>query len=515
VTLEAMFFGAFFGLISAVAIYHLLMYAILRVPEFLSYGTYLAALAVFQLGRYPQYMAVLGIAADATALFWWTFSALALCGYWLFSSFLSLRTLQPRSERIFFACACVFALAALYAPWAPAWYVVGMKALALVLLVIAGSTLVVALRQHVRVATYFGIAYAGFFAGSLMWFIWNIVGTGLGPLAPVFHLGVELGTVFQALTLALGLADRIAFANEERDRAQRNTIEEISTLNVAYSRFVPRAFLDLLGKADVRDVRLGDGIEREMTVLFSDVRSFTAISEALSPNETFGFINALLSRTGPVVREHGGIVDKYVGDAIMALFPGAVDDGLRAAIALQGAVQALNVERAAKALAPIAVGVGLHRGSLMLGTIGEHERMDGTVIADAVNVASRVEGLTKYFGARVIVTDEIRAALADPAAYTMRYLGRVAVMGKRQGVGMYEVIDGDPADRQAAKRATGTAFAGAVTAFVAGEFAVAVERFMHVLREDAGDGAARYLYGRAVELAAAGAPWEGVYQAAK
>jgi hypothetical protein len=115
----------------------------------------------------------------------------------------------------------------------------------------------------------------------------------------------------------------------------------------------------------------------------------------------------------------------------------------------------------------------------------------------------------------VIVTDEIRAALADPAAYTMRYLGRVAVMGKRQGVGMYEVIDGDPADRQAAKRATGTAFAGAVTAFVAGEFAVAVERFMHVLREDAGDGAARYLHGRAVELAAAGAPWEGVYQAAK
>jgi class 3 adenylate cyclase len=98
------------------------------------------------------------------------------------------------------------------------------------------------------------------------------------------------------------------------------------------------------------------------------VRSFTTISEALSPNETFGFINGLLSRTGPVVREHGGIVDKYVGDAIMALFPGAADDGLRAAIALQGAVAALNIERAAKGLVPIAVGVGLHRGSLMLGT---------------------------------------------------------------------------------------------------------------------------------------------------
>jgi class 3 adenylate cyclase len=515
VTLDAMFFGAFFGLISAVAIYHLLMYAILRVPEFLSYGTYLTALAIFQLGRYPQYLAVLGIAADANVLLWWTFSPLAFCGYWLFSSFLSLRTLQPRLDRLFFVITGAFALVALYAPWGPAWYVGGVELLALVLLVIAGSSLVVALRQRVRVATYFGIAYAGFFAGSLMWFIWNIAGPGLGMLAPVFHLGVELGTVFQALTLALGLADRIAFANEERDRAQRHTIDEMSSLNVAYSRFVPRTFLDLLGKDDVRDVQLGDGIERHMTVLFSDVRSFTSISEALSPNETFGFINGLLSRTGPVVREHGGIVDKYVGDAIMALFPRAADDGVRAAVGLQCAVQAHNIERAANHLPPIAVGVGVHCGSLMLGTIGEHERMDGTVIADAVNVASRVEGLTKYFGARVIVTDEIRAALTDPDAYTMRFLGRVAVMGKRQGVGLYEVLDGDPPDRLAAKRATVEPFAAAVSAFVAGAFAEAAERFNDVLRSDDADGAARYLHGRALELAESAAPWEGVDQAAK
>ena len=272
------------------------------------------------------------------------------------------------------------------------------------------------MRQHIRVATYFGIAYAGFFVGALMWFASNVFGDRLGPLATVFSWGVELGTVFQALTLALGLADRIAAANEERDRAQRRTIDEISSLNVAYARFVPRTFLDLLGSDDVRDVRLGDGVEREMTVLFSDVRSFTTISEALSPNETFGFINGLLSRTGPVVREYGGIVDKYVGDAIMALFPAfGRRRRARGDRAAGCRCESITLERAANDLAPIAVGVGLHCGSLMLGTIGEHERMDGTVIADAVNVASRVEGLTKYFGARVIVTDEIRAALIDPA----------------------------------------------------------------------------------------------------
>jgi adenylate cyclase len=516
-TLHAMFFGAFFGLIAAVAIYHLLMYAVLRVPEFLSYGAYLVALAAFQLGRDPEYLPVLGIAVDAQVVLWWTFSALAFCGWWLFSSFLMLRTLQPRADRAFFALTCVFAVLALFAPWQPpqGWYVTGLQLLALLLLVVAGWTLIVALRERVRVATYFGIAYAGFFAGSLMWFLSSFLGEQLGPFGTLFAWGVELGTVFQALTLALGLADRIAVANEERDHAQRSTIDEISTLNVAYARFVPRAFLDLLGRDDVRDVRLGDGVERDMTVLFSDVRSFTTISEALTPNETFGFINGLLSRTGPVVREHGGIVDKYVGDAIMALFPRAPDDGVRAAIGLQGAVQALNVVRAAEGLGPIAVGVGLHRGSLMLGTIGEHERMDGTVIADAVNVASRVEGLTKYFGARIIVTDEVRSALIDPGAYTMRFLGRIAVMGKRQGVAMYEVIDGDPPDRRMTKLATAEGFDAGVSAFVAGAFAAAAEHFAAVLAADAADGAATYLQGRALELTGSGLPWEGVDVAAK
>jgi adenylate cyclase len=365
------------------------------------------------------------------------------------------------------------------------------------------------------VARFFGIAYAGFLAFAVLRLLWNAGVAHGSAFEPVFRFGIEIGVAFQALTLALGLADRIAAANEERDHAQRRTIEEISTLNVAYARFVPRAFLDLLGKSDVRDVHLGDGVEREMTVLFSDVRSFTTISEALSPAETFGFINGLLSRTGPVVREYGGIVDKYVGDAIMALFPGAADDALRAAIALQGAVREHNVERAADGKPPIAVGVGLHRGSLMLGTIGEHERMDGTVIADAVNVASRVEGLTKYFGARVIVSGDVRAALADPAAYTFRFLGCVAVMGKRQGVELYEVLDGEPPERQAAKRAAAPTFDRAVAAFVAGAFADAAALFAAVSGADPDDGAARYLRERALALEAAGDPWEGVDQAAK
>ncbi len=509
-TRNALFFGAFFGLIDAVAIYHLLMFAVLGSTEFLSYGAYLLALATFQLARLPEYTHELGIAVDQQWFFWWSFALLAALGYWMFRSFLALPLQQPRLNRAFSLATAIMVAASLAAPWAAPAYRTGVQLFSLVVLALAAAAVVVAWRGGVRVATFFGIAYAGVFAGAVARAIFTFGGGHLGPFAPLFDHGIEFGSAFQALTLALGLADRIAAANEERDRAQRRTIEEIGSLNVAYARFVPKAFLDLLGADDVRDVHLGDGVEREMTVLFSDVRSFTTISEALPPRAIFGFINALLSRTGPVVREHGGIVDKYVGDAIMALFPGGAADGVRAAIALQGAVDALNDERRARGERAIAVGVGVHCGWLMLGTIGEAERMDGTVIADAVNVASRIEGLTKHYGVRVMTTEAVRAGLSEAEAIAMRYLGRVAVKGTSSGVGVYDVVAAETTERQAAKVRTRTDFDAAVDAFGAGDFAAAARSFERVLTIDPLDGAARYLLARANDLAARGGPWTGV-----
>lgn len=506
-------YGVFYGLIAAVAAYHLLMYVVLRTRAYLAYGAYLIALLAFQTARTP------GMVADAEVralLYSWSFAALALLGYWLFRTFLELPERQPRADRPFFGLALVVALGSVVAPWMrQAAYANVVEALALALLFLAAWTLVVALAQGVRVARFFGVAYAGLLVGALARVASQALGARLGALGVPFFFGIEIGSAFQAVTLALGLADRIAVATEERDRAQRRTIEEIGSLNVAYARFVPREFLELLGKTDVREVALGDGIEREMTVLFTDVRSFTSLSEAMSPIATFGFINELLERTGPAVREHGGIVDKYVGDAIMALFPRSADDGLRAAIAVQRGVAAYNAERTRRGEAPIAVGVGLHRGSLMLGTIGETARMDGTVIADAVNVASRVEGLTKYFGAAIIISDDVRAGLTDPSAYALRALGRVAVQGKTQGIDVYEVLDGDAPERRAAKVATLPLFEQALDAFVAGRFVDAAQAFEGVLGRDGDDAAARYLQARAVELAANSAAWDGVDHAQK
>jgi len=504
-------YGLFFGLIAAVGVYHLLMYAVLRTVDFLAYGTYLFALIAFQVARTP----LIEPGPAQRWLFWWSFAAVTALGYWLFRSFLSLPEQQPRINRIFFGFTVAVVATSLVAPWLGGVVDKVLEVAALGVLVVGAVSIVEALRKGVRVARFFGIAYAGLFLGALARIGWQLGLERVVPGLGVLSWGIELGSTFQALTLALGIADRIAAANEERDRAQRHTISEITALNVAYARFVPREFLELLGKDDVRDVALGDGVEREMTVLFTDVRSFTTLSEAMTPGQTFGFINELLERTGPAVREHGGIVDKYVGDAIMALFPRAADDALRAAIAVQHGVAGYNAERARRGALPVTVGVGLHRGNLMLGTIGEAARMDGTVIADAVNTASRVEGLTKYFGAGIIISETVYAALADPRAYAMRYLGRVAVQGRTQGLGIFEVLDGDRPESRAPKIVSIAQFAAAVDAFVAGSFAVAAESFEAVLAHDPDDRAARYLQARALELATNGEPWDGVDHAAK
>src|SRR5690606_11054959 len=127
------------------------------------------------------------------------------------------------------------------------------------------------------------------------------------------------------------------------------------------------------------------------------IKDFTRLSEALSPKEAFDFINTFLGVVSPVIREHGGFIDKFIGDAIMALFPGPADQAVTAAVAMMDALKSLNIDRELKGLEPIRVGTGLHTGELMLGTIGEEMRMEGTVISDVVNTASRMEGLTKLF----------------------------------------------------------------------------------------------------------------------
>jgi class 3 adenylate cyclase len=502
-------FGLYFGLLGAVGIYYLLMYAVLGGVDFLSYGIYVASLALMELARSGAQLIFADLPIDTNVVFRFSYGLFAVAAYWLFRSFLQLPAMQPRIDRILRWLTAIAATLSFATPWLPRLGTV-VEALSLIALLVIFFAAWRAFGSGLRSARYFAIAFVGLFVGAFAYEAWKHFGDALPRALSPLTYGFQVGTVFQALTLALGLADRITVANEERDRSQRRTIEETTSLNVAYARFVPRSFLELLGKTDIRDVALGDQVQQTMTVFFSDVRSFTTLSEAMTPAETFGFINGLLSRTGPIVREHSGIIDKYIGDAIMALFPRSADDALAAGIEVQREVARHNVVRAEAGRVPVAVGIGLHTGTLMLGTIGEHERMDGTVIADAVNLASRIESLTKAYGAAMLISDVTRAALTDPSRYAMRFLGRVAVKGKSEGVGLYEVLDAcDPATR-AQKLEHVAGFDQGVAAFIAGNFAQAQASFGQIISAAPADPAAAFLHHRSVELATSTEPWTGV-----
>jgi two-component system sensor histidine kinase ChiS len=287
--------------------------------------------------------------------------------------------------------------------------------------------------------------------------------------------------------------------------------QEIRKIALASARFVPREFLKVLCKESIVEVELGDQVQQEMTIMFSDVRSFTSLSEGMTPKENFDFINELLSQICPVIRDHNGFVDKYLGDGIMALFPGQADDAVQAAIDMRRQLGRFNAECQAQGRPSIQIGIGLHTGLLMLGTIGEAQRMEGTVISDAVNLASRVEGLTKRYGAGLVISEQTLLRLEDPTQYHFRFVDRVQVKGKRDSVAVFEVFDGDE-NLLSLKLETKSDFEQGLFLYHQKQFPEASVYFNNVLKLNPNDEAARLYLRRAAHGMVHGVPedWTGV-----
>lgn len=300
----------------------------------------------------------------------------------------------------------------------------------------------------------------------------------------------------------------------QMSREIRSYVDRVMQLNQANARFVPSQFLTFLGKDSIADIRLGDQVQRTMTVLFSDIRSFTTLSEQMTPEENFNFINRYLMEMGPVIRQEGGFIDKYIGDAIMALFPSKVEDGLRAALAMYANLERMNLPTGPEGGTPadsLEIGVGLHTGKLMLGIIGEAERFDGTVISDTVNLASRLESLTKYYHAGILVSGQVMEALGGADFFESRLLDRVQVKGKSLPVEIHEVlVPGLPGYGE--KRACRPGFARALDAYFQGDFPRAEKLFEGLAAECPRDGAIP-VYRRRMQYHAAQAPdrpWTGI-----
>ena len=283
--------------------------------------------------------------------------------------------------------------------------------------------------------------------------------------------------------IAYGLA---AFQDiTERKKAETERLrftDQLFQINKAYERFLPSQFLQLLEKSSILDVQLGDQVQLEMSVLFSDIRDFTTISEKMTPEENFQFINAYLSRMEAAIIENKGFIDKYIGDAIMALFSGNPDNAVNASIAMLHQLQIYNQERVNSGESPIKIGIGINTGNLMLGTVGGKNRMDTTVISDAVNLASRVEGLTKTYGVALLITQQTFNKLANPSNYAMRMIAEISVKGKVDLSTIYEVFDADLPETKRGKLATKDLFNQALSLYRQQRFIQATELFAQCLK---------------------------------
>ena len=263
-------------------------------------------------------------------------------------------------------------------------------------------------------------------------------------------------------------------------------------LEAAAARFVPPRLLELLRVRDLKELERGAATERKMTILFSDICSFTTLCESMRPAETFGFINSFLEVMEPVVTAHGGFVDKYIGDAVMALFPERADDAADAGVAMLGALERFNESRGREGRPRIGVGVGLNTGVVMLGVVGGPGRLEGTVVSDAVNLASRVEGLTRKYGAPLLAGERTVYALAEADRHPARYLDRIRVKGKSQPQSVYELLGADSPAATAAKRASLADFEQAVAWYHLRRIDRAEPLFRVCLEREPGDAPARF-----------------------
>lgn len=262
-----------------------------------------------------------------------------------------------------------------------------------------------------------------------LWIIW------IGTSFVLFDQGYLLNLIWPTLVILFGyfLLSMERWVTSERSKGELRTL---------FGRYVSPAVLDTLLR-DPSKVRLG-GEKRHMSVLFSDLRGFTNMSEGMSPEGLVSLMNTYLSAMTDIVFEQKGILDKYIGDAVMAFWNAPLDQSEHPVLAAKTALRMcetlhrLNQENAFGENRVLKVGIGIHTGDMVVGNVGSATRHDYTVIGDNVNLASRVEGLNKEYGTEILVTEATAKELGT--GFLLRKVDMVAVKGKKEAVGLYELM---------------------------------------------------------------------------
>jgi predicted ATPase/class 3 adenylate cyclase len=255
----------------------------------------------------------------------------------------------------------------------------------------------------------------------------------------------------------------------------------------AQKRFVPIQFLQSLEHTDLSSLALGQNVTKTMSVIFADLRAFAPMAEALGAATSIQLLNDFFGCMDKPISSCGGFIDSYSGDQIMALFDVSADCAVRAGIEMFQALHELNDKLLRSGRSKLRMGVGLNTGPLVLGTVGGGQRIQCSVIGDTVNTASRIEQLTKIYGASFLMSEESYNHLFSPELVKVRRVDQAIVRGKNQRVNIYEVLDVDPPQRRAKKLESHGAVQAGIDAFLGGEWQLAQTLFQQARAIDPDD----------------------------
>ena len=312
---------------------------------------------------------------------------------------------------------------------------------------------------------------------------------------PIVNQGKLIGILYLENSLTTGaftsnridlltlMSGQIAVSIENA-RLYQKTQDDLATqtaLTVASRRFVPQGFLSGLGCSSVVDVQLNEASEQMMNVLFADLRSFTELSKQMGPLRTVKMINRYLSHVQPSIAANHGFVGQYYGDGVLALFPGEASDSIHGAIAMCRGLDAYNRER--EDFPELRFGIGIHSGPVTLGTIGDPDHFQCSVVGDSVNLASRMEALTKFYGATLLVSGATYSRMGTSRIIAHRHLGPVQVPGRSEIIDVYECLNAYSESKREKLVDGQEIFDKAIAAYIKGQWAEAGTIFDECIRQ--------------------------------
>jgi adenylate cyclase len=364
----------------------------------------------------------------------------------------------------------------------------------------------------IAVIVIFGLGFGSWFGRtkplvSTLSALGALAAFSLLAYAAFAQYGRWLSFVIPSLTLVATYASitsfRMIFEEGEKRRIRKT-----------FAQYLSPGVITLMEKEPGKYFRPG-GETKELTVMFSDIRNFTGQSEGLAPDELVQWLNEYLGAMTDILFANQGTLDKYIGDAIMAFWgspypqPEHAANACKCALQMQEDLAYLNSRWRADGRKPMQVGIGINTGPVNVGNMGSERRFSWTVMGDNVNLASRLEGLTKEYGVRILISEATYLAVCND--YVCRELDRIRVKGKNQAVKIYELVG--PASKYQECAGLLGGFADALSAYREQRWPEAAALFARLLEQHPADGPTQVFLQRSRELmqASPAAEWDGVF----